>query len=203
MTTDVHSSKASEPLLKFAGEYMAADFVVIAQEVPVVARDVERTHPGGAAQADERAAEVAMLPSDLVFDDFDERLKGRRLRGHAAKRQLREFAGNANRVGRIAAWQFAVELLVEIVERGGGEVFDAAVLVEESYGGEWRCAVEVGHADGAIGECLVDLAVEHDHFAVKAVEGADAEVAAGEYVAKRCAAHVIVGRESGKQGELH
>ena len=36
-----------------------------------------------------------------------------------------------------------------------------------------------------------------------AVEGADAEVAAGEYVAKRCVTDIVVGRESGKQGELH
>ena len=62
-------------VLEFAGEHVAADFVVVAQEVPVVAGDVERAHPLRAAEADERAAQVVVLPGDLVLDDFDQRLE--------------------------------------------------------------------------------------------------------------------------------
>ena len=51
---------------EFAVEQVAADLVVVAQEVPVVAGDVECAHPRGAAEADECAAEVLVLPGGLV-----------------------------------------------------------------------------------------------------------------------------------------
>lgn len=78
---------------------MTADLVVVAQEMPVVAGDVDRAHPVGAAESNERAAEIAMLPRGLMLDDVDQRLKGRSLGGNAADREGRELASNAKCVG--------------------------------------------------------------------------------------------------------
>src|SRR6185295_10913793 len=116
---------------------------------------------------------------------------------------LREFAVNTNGIRQIASRQLAIELLVQIVERGGGQVFDPAVLVEESDGGEWCSAVKVGHADGAVGERLKDFAVEHDHLTIKTAECSDTEVTRGKYISERHPALVIAGCKGGKQRELH
>lgn len=90
---------AERQFFELAGQDVAADLVIVAQEVPVVAGDVERAHPSGAAKSDQCAAHVAMPPSRLLLDDFDERPKGRRLGGHAAEREFRELTGDAKGVG--------------------------------------------------------------------------------------------------------
>lgn len=166
-------------VLEFAGEDVATDFVVIAQEVPMVAGDVDRAHPRGTAEADEGSLLVLMLPSGLLFHNLDERPVGGRLGGDAAERQRGERAGDPNGVRRVATRQLGIELFVEIVERRSVELVDVAVFVEKRYGGERSGAVEVGGTDGSVGESLVDLAVEDDHFAIEMVERADAEIAIG------------------------
>lgn len=70
--------------LESAAEDMSSDAAIVAQEMPVVARYVERAHPRRTTQPDEGTPHVMMLTNDLVFDDFDQRPKRGRLNRHAA-----------------------------------------------------------------------------------------------------------------------
>jgi len=137
-----------------------------------------------------------------VFDHFDEGLEGGLLDGDAPEGELAEFAIDPKGVGEVGTGEVAVETLVEFVEGRGGELFDAAVFLEEGDGGEGGASQRVGGADRAVGLGLEKLAVQENQFAVEVVEGPDTEVPFLEEPLEGSSVRVVPCGERGDQREL-
>ena len=99
------------------------------------------------------------------------------LLGHRAGANHAEIAGNTDSDDEVRARQRFVDARFELGAVDGADTSNRAVGVKPGDNGERGALVRIGDARAAVAAQLIADSVEHQHFAVEAVEGAQAEVA--------------------------
>jgi len=137
-----------------------------------------------------------------VFDDLDQGAVGRILLGLAADLNRLEPAVHPRCKDAGGAVRERVERRLELVQRLSRGHGHRGLRLERN---DHRKRGEFGRVDqmgAAVDAGAVDLAIEHHHLSVHAVEGAQAEVAMAEDLADGDRAVIAAGQQAGNGGYL-
>jgi hypothetical protein len=157
---------------------MAAASAVGADEVQVVAADLDPLGVGGEAEPDHRPLDVGELEDVLVGHDLRQRPVGRLLPRHRAGADEIETPVDAHGAGGSTDGDQLVETRQQLFV---GQLFVRQPLVdsrfEAGHNRERRPLLRRDSADPAVDVGAEELAVDRDHLAVEVVQRPQAEVA--------------------------
>ena len=159
-------------------EHVAAAAAVGADEVQVVAADLDPLGVAGKAEAEHRPLDVGQLEDVLVGDHLGQRPVGRALARHRAGADEREAAVEAQGAGGGPGGDQLVEAGQQLVVRALGRrqpLVDRRLEAGDDR--ERRPLPRADPVDPPVDVGAEELAVERDHLAVEVVQRAEAEVA--------------------------
>ena len=156
---------------------MAATAAVGADEVQVVAGDLDPLDPGREAEAEHRPLDVGQLEDVLFGDNLGQRPVGRALDRHRAGADQLEAAVEAERAGAGARRGQLVDPRQQLLVLERPLEADVDLGLEAGDDGERRPLGRRHRVDAPLDVGAEELAVEGDHLAVEAVDRPQAEVA--------------------------